>query len=46
MRLDKIKGTLVDFNELEHLLDDYAQCWRVAKSNSANGTTIRWNSTN
>ncbi len=22
MRLDKIKGTLVDFNELEHLLDD------------------------
>jgi len=23
MRLDKFKGTLVDFNELEHLLDDY-----------------------
>ena len=22
MRLDKVKGTLVDFNELEHVLDD------------------------
>ena len=31
MRLDKIKGTLVDFNELEHLLDDYAHvgAWQI-----------------
>jgi len=30
MHLDKIKGTLVDFNELEHVLDDAPECWRVA----------------
>jgi len=31
MHLDKIKGTLVDFNELEHLLDDCAQvgAWQI-----------------
>lgn len=31
MNLDKIKGTLVDFNELEHLLDDAPQvgAWQV-----------------
>jgi len=31
MRLDKIKGTLVDFNELEHLLDDCAHvgAWQI-----------------
>jgi len=31
MHLDKIKGTLIDFNELEHLLDDIPQIgsWQV-----------------
>jgi phenylacetate-coenzyme A ligase PaaK-like adenylate-forming protein len=31
MNLDKIKGTLVDFNELEHLLDDAPQIgsWQI-----------------
>lgn len=31
MRVDKIKGTLVDFNELEHLLDDCAHvdAWQI-----------------
>ncbi len=31
MRLDKIKGTLVDFNELEHLLDDDSRvgAWQI-----------------
>ena len=31
MRTDKIKGTLVDFNELEHLLDDCLQvdAWQI-----------------
>jgi phenylacetate-coenzyme A ligase PaaK-like adenylate-forming protein len=31
MRLDKVKGTLVDFNELEHLLDDapHIGSWQV-----------------
>ncbi|HWN96788.1 MAG TPA: AMP-binding protein [Methylomirabilota bacterium] len=31
MRMDKIKGTLVDFNELEHMLDDYAHigAWQI-----------------
>jgi phenylacetate-coenzyme A ligase PaaK-like adenylate-forming protein len=31
MHLDKIKGTLVDFNELEHLLDDCAHvgAWQI-----------------
>jgi phenylacetate-CoA ligase len=31
MRLDKIKGTLVDFNVLEHVLDDAQQCdsWQL-----------------
>jgi phenylacetate-coenzyme A ligase PaaK-like adenylate-forming protein len=31
MRIDKIKGTLVDFNELEHVLDDCAQvgAWQI-----------------
>lgn len=31
MNLDKLKGTLVDFNELEHLLDDSRQigAWQV-----------------
>ena len=31
MQLDKIKGTLVDFNELEHLLDDVEQigAWQL-----------------
>ncbi|MBQ27949.1 MAG: phenylacetate--CoA ligase [Nitrospiraceae bacterium] len=31
LRFDKIKGTLVDFNELEHLLDDaeYIGAWQV-----------------
>jgi len=31
MQLDKIKGTLVDFNELEHLLDDveYIGAWQL-----------------
>src|SRR5882672_6648041 len=31
MNLDKIKGTLVDFNELEHVLDDVPQigAWQV-----------------
>lgn len=31
MQLDKIKGTLVDFNELEHVLDDVPQigAWQV-----------------
>ncbi|MEY2427739.1 MAG: phenylacetate-CoA ligase [Verrucomicrobiota bacterium] len=31
MNLDKIKGTLVDFNELEHVLDDVAHigAWQV-----------------
>src|ERR1041384_7456570 len=29
MQIDKLKGTLVDFNELEHVLDDAARhrCW-------------------
>ncbi len=30
MRVDKIKGTLVDFNELEHVLDDFARGRRLA----------------
>jgi hypothetical protein len=31
MRMDKIKGTLVDFNELEHLLDDcvHVGAWQI-----------------
>ena len=31
MNLDKIKGTLVDFNELEHVLDDapHIGAWQV-----------------
>jgi hypothetical protein len=31
MNFDKIKGTLVDFNELEHVLDDFPQigAWQV-----------------
>jgi hypothetical protein len=31
MHLDKIKGTLVDFNELEHVLDDVQQigAWQI-----------------
>jgi phenylacetate-CoA ligase len=31
MRVDKIKGTLVDFNELEHVLDDCAHvgAWQI-----------------
>jgi hypothetical protein len=31
MNLDKIKGTLVDFNELEHVLDDVQQigAWQI-----------------
>jgi hypothetical protein len=31
MSLDKLKGTLVDFNELEHLLDDapHIGAWQV-----------------
>lgn len=31
MRLDKIKGTLVDFNELEHVLDDmpHVGAWQI-----------------
>lgn len=31
MRVDKLKGTLVDFNELEHILDDCAQvqAWQI-----------------
>jgi hypothetical protein len=31
MRLEKLKGTLVDFNRLEHILDDCAQVstWQV-----------------
>lgn len=31
MRIDKIKGTLVDFNELEHVLDDCAHvgAWQI-----------------
>jgi len=31
MKLDKIKGTLVDFNELEHVLDDVPQvgAWQL-----------------
>jgi phenylacetate-coenzyme A ligase PaaK-like adenylate-forming protein len=31
VRLDKIKGTLVDFNELEHILDDCAHvgAWQI-----------------
>ena len=31
MNLDKIKGTLVDFNELEHVLDDapHVGAWQV-----------------
>jgi len=31
MQLDKIKGTLVDFNELEHVLDDMARIgsWQI-----------------
>ena len=31
MQFDKIKGTLVDFNELEHALDDYAPigAWQI-----------------
>ncbi|HTD67341.1 MAG TPA: AMP-binding protein [Candidatus Limnocylindria bacterium] len=31
MRMDKIKGTLVDFNELEHVLDDCAEvgAWQI-----------------
>jgi phenylacetate-CoA ligase len=31
MHVDKIKGTLVDFNELEHILDDCAQvsAWQI-----------------
>lgn len=31
MRLDKIKGTLVDFNELEHVLDDMPRigAWQI-----------------
>ena len=31
MRVDKIKGTLVDFNDLEHLLDDCAHvgAWQI-----------------
>jgi len=45
MRLDKIKGTLVDFNELEHLLDDYAHVGACKIELRKIGTTIRWNST-
>ena len=31
MQLDKIKGTLVDFNELEHVLDDmpHVGSWQI-----------------
>ncbi|HVJ58465.1 MAG TPA: AMP-binding protein [Terrimicrobiaceae bacterium] len=31
MQLDKVKGTLVDFNELEHVLDDmpYVGSWQI-----------------
>ena len=31
MNLDKLKGTLVDFNELEHLLDDapHIGAWQI-----------------
>jgi len=31
MRLDKIKGTLVDFNQLEHVLDDaeHVGAWQL-----------------
>ena len=31
MRIDKIKGTLVDFNRLEHVLDDFpgVGAWQI-----------------
>ncbi len=35
MQLDKVKGTIVDFNELEHVLDDVDEYWTRGRSNSA-----------
>jgi phenylacetate-coenzyme A ligase PaaK-like adenylate-forming protein len=37
MQIDKLKGTLVDFNELEHVLDDAPQHWCVAVRDSQGG---------
>ena len=41
MQLDKIKGTLVDFNQLEHVLDD-APTRGPGSWSCANATTIPW----